>query len=106
MDASLDSVENIPFQTLDQVKPAQQSEKDRQRKFSRALKEKMEEELRKERRGHDRDEFIQDQDQQRPSEDQEPPSDLSRQHQRTGAEAEVDVENADSSTSPRIDVKA
>lgn len=106
MESSLDSVDNIPFQTPDQVKPAQRSEKDKQRKFSRALKEKMEEELHEGGKEHRQDEFVQDDDCQQTPEpvtsEVEPPGDENR----SGIRPEDDPTHEDSSPDKRIDLKA
>lgn len=59
MNESFDSVENInQFVNPDKVKPTHQSERDKDRKFSRALKEQMEEDLEKKKKRKSQDSFV------------------------------------------------
>ena len=62
MDTQLDSVEHVPYQSSDRVKPLRESEREKQRKFARALQEKMEEELGKRRRKAQEDELLLEED--------------------------------------------
>jgi len=106
MESSLDSVDSIPFQTPDQVKPAQRSEKDKQRKFSRALKEKMEEELHEGAKEHRQDEFVQDDDSQQAPEPETSGIETPGDENRSAIRPEDDPTQEDSSPDRRIDLKA
>ena len=106
MESSLDSVDNIPFQTPDQVKPVQQSEKDKQRKFYGALKEQMEEELHKGRKEYRQDEFVQDEDNRQTSGQQATGSKPPGRENKSDVEPENDTTHQDSPSDTHVDLKA
>ena len=106
MESSLDSVDNIPFQTPDQLKPVQRSEKDKQRKFSKALKEKMEEELHEGGKEHRQDEFVHDDDNRQTPESKTTGTKEAEDENKSGTRPEDDPTKEDSSPDRRIDLKA
>lgn len=106
MESSLDSVDNIPFQTPDQLKPVQRSEKDKQRKFSKALKEKMEEELHQGGKEHRQDEFIHEDDDLSTSQLQASGIDKPGDENESVIQPKDDPSHDDSVTDRRIDLKA
>lgn len=59
MDESFDSVDNVNrYMNPDKVKPAHHSERDKDRKFARTLKEKMEEDLERKKKKKKRDTVV------------------------------------------------
>ncbi|HUV31671.1 MAG TPA: hypothetical protein VMY05_11360 [Acidobacteriota bacterium] len=103
MDKQLDSVEHVPYQSSDRVKPLQESEREKQRKFAQALREKMEEELGKGRRKGQEDELLLEDDDRPASEDDGREGEDSS---RAGAdEPETDTPGSPD-TDAHIDVKA
>ena len=106
MESSLDSVDNIPFQTPDQLKRVQRSEKEKQQKFSKALKEKMEEELHEGRKEHRHDEFVQDDDNRQTPEPGTSGTETPGDENRSAIRPEDDSTDDDSSHDRGIDLKA
>ena len=59
MDSPVDNVDfTSPYQGSDQVSPLHRSERDKERKFARALKEKLEEDLEKRKKRHKQDALV------------------------------------------------
>ena len=106
MDSSLHSVDNIPFQTPDQLNRVQRSEKDKQKKFSKALKEKMEEKLHDGSKENRQDEFIHD-DEDRQTSEQET-SEIERPGDEIESSKRLEDESTDddSSIDGHVDLKA
>ena len=55
---SPDAVDSPKYVSTDRVQPTQHSERDKRQKFSKALKEKLEEELEKKRKRQEKDELV------------------------------------------------
>ena len=102
MDSPIDHVENTtPYQGSDQVSPAHRSERDKDRKFARALKEKLEEELEKKKKQPKQDSVtLGDETQTEPEPEQEEPVDTDASP--TG----TDVEDQQEPAERHIDLKA
>ena len=58
MDAPIDSVDKTPYPVPGKVNPLHHSEREKQREFSKALQEQMEEELEKSRKERAEDELL------------------------------------------------
>ena len=100
MDTPMDSVDNIPYTSPDRVKGMQKSEKDKQRKFSKALKEKMEEDQGKKKKTAQNDELLLEREDVEPEESAE---------EQTSGESGDDSplnDSDDSAEATRIDVRA
>ena len=56
MDSSIDNIDNVhQYRPADEVSPLHRSERDKERKFAKELKEKLEEELDKQKKRHQQD---------------------------------------------------
>jgi len=106
MDESFDSVDNInEYVNPDKVKPAHHSERDKDRKFSRALEEKMEEDLEKKKKKKKRDTFIHRED---PG-DEDAPDDREEEERNDVQEPDSDateLNQEDKQNSGHVDLKA
>jgi len=106
MDESFDSVDNInQYVNPDKVKPAHHSERDKDRKFSRALEEKMEEDLEKKKKKKKRDTFIHRED---PG-DEDAPDDREEEERNDVQEPDSDateLNQEDKQNSGHVDLKA
>ena len=106
MDSSLHSVDNIPFQTPDQLNRVQRSEKDKEKKFSKALKEKMEEKLNEGSKENRQDEFLHYDENRQTSEQETSGIERSGDESESTKRPEDDSTDDDPSTEGHIDLKA
>jgi hypothetical protein len=99
-------IERTQYQPQDKVQPLQHSERDKRRKFSKDLKDKLEDDLEKGRKHQQKDELILAQDEESDSRDRA--DDESQQEESSTSSEERPETDAqeDSSEEEHIDLKA
>jgi hypothetical protein len=106
MDSSLDSVDNVPYLAPEDVKPVERSKKEKRRKFSKALREKMEEDLEKRRRQRQGDELVLGTDDKPRGEDEQKDKQASDEQSSSTATPAGSPDSKDEDDDRHIDVKA